>query len=76
MTTARTPVARVVGSPAGAPTTATRQPRADGEASRAGTLSTTATGSAFASGSPEIEVDDVLFRMLKPPEIGRAIGIR
>ena len=28
----------------------------------------------FASGSPEIEVDDVLFRMLKPPEIGRAMA--
>jgi DNA (cytosine-5)-methyltransferase 1 len=28
----------------------------------------------FASGSPEIAVDDVLFRMLKPPEIGRAMA--
>jgi DNA (cytosine-5)-methyltransferase 1 len=28
----------------------------------------------FATGSPEIDVDDVLFRMLKPPEIGRAMA--
>lgn len=28
----------------------------------------------FATGSLEIEVDDVLFRMLKPPEIGRAMA--
>jgi DNA (cytosine-5)-methyltransferase 1 len=28
----------------------------------------------FATGSPETDVDDVLFRMLKPPEIGRAMA--
>lgn len=39
----------------------------------AGTLSTR-DRFGFATGSPEIDVDDVLFRMLKPPEIGRAMA--